>query len=84
VFKEQGHHQPLLVQAYTWPVIQRGRHLVALAPPRCGKTLAYLLPLLQALATPDMYKEILQNGSGVTVLQWINTILYQVECLMSN
>uniref|UniRef100_A0A7S2J2E7 RNA helicase n=1 Tax=Zooxanthella nutricula TaxID=1333877 RepID=A0A7S2J2E7_9DINO len=39
-----GFHQPTIVQAYAWPVLQTGKDLVGVAKTGSGKTLAFLLP----------------------------------------
>jgi len=39
-----GFHQPTIVQAYAWPVLQSGKDLVGVAKTGSGKTLAFLLP----------------------------------------
>ncbi|XP_052816086.1 uncharacterized protein LOC128242797 [Mya arenaria] len=71
-FEDQDFRSPQLVQSYSWPIIVRGRHLVALSPPSTGKTLAYLFPLLSALTVTSHYDEIRKNGSGafVVILTW--------------
>ncbi|CAH1269741.1 TDRD12 [Branchiostoma lanceolatum] len=54
---------PSKVQAYCWPAIMRGRDLVAMAPAKMGKTLAYLLPLMTQLAQTAGF-EGLPEGNG--------------------
>jgi len=39
-----GFHQPTIVQAYAWAVLQSGKDLVGVAKTGSGKTLAFLLP----------------------------------------
>eukprot|EP00058_Branchiostoma_floridae_P027021 XP_002612512.1 hypothetical protein BRAFLDRAFT_120982 [Branchiostoma floridae] len=69
---------PSKVQAYCWPAIMRGRDLVAMAPAKMGKTLAYLLPLMTQLAqTAGM--EGLPEGNGprsIILCPYWNTARY--------
>ena len=51
VLKKQGIENPMPVQAAVIPKILGGGNLVAQAPTGTGKTLAYLLPVLQGLDT---------------------------------
>ncbi|XP_066290762.1 uncharacterized protein [Branchiostoma lanceolatum] len=59
----QNFPAPSKVQAYCWPAIMRGRDLVAMAPAKMGKTLAYLLPLMTQLAQTAGF-EGLPEGNG--------------------
>ena len=47
------------IQKLTWQAALQGKDLVAVAPPRSGKTLAYLLPGIH---------QVLQNGIGMLIL----------------
>ena len=49
VMEKQGMNDPTAIQQWVIPKILQGIHLVGQAPTGTGKTLAYLLPLLQML-----------------------------------
>ncbi|XP_074645053.1 uncharacterized protein LOC141901607 [Tubulanus polymorphus] len=49
---------PMKIQAYTWPAILRGSHVVGIAPSGTGKTLAYLVPLLSQLIQKSLYEQL--------------------------
>ncbi|WAR11688.1 TDRD1-like protein [Mya arenaria] len=92
-FEDQDFRSPQLVQSYSWPIIVRGRHLVALSPPSTGKTLAYLFPLLSALTVTSHYDEIRKNGSGVVddadvvlekFIPEMNYIIKEYDLLINN
>ncbi|KAK7504577.1 hypothetical protein BaRGS_00004063, partial [Batillaria attramentaria] len=57
---------PYAIQAHSWPSILRGRHVVGIAPPRGGKTLAYLPALLTQLTECNYLS--LPKGSGPKAL----------------
>jgi len=46
-----GLEGPTQVQQYLWPLAMLGQDAVAIAPPRSGKTLAYLLPTFSRMLT---------------------------------
>jgi ATP-dependent RNA helicase RhlE len=48
-----GFHRPTEVQARAWPLAHRGQSVLLTAPTGTGKTLAYLLPVLQQLKAED-------------------------------
>ncbi|XP_023931429.1 uncharacterized protein LOC106159305 [Lingula anatina] len=58
---------PILVQAYIWRPMMRARHVVAVSPPRSGKTLAYLLPVISHILQRDTYKDV-PAGNGPLAL----------------
>lgn len=43
-FSKQGFEQPTPIQAYSWPIISKGRDLIGIAETGSGKTLAYGIP----------------------------------------
>ena len=49
---------PTRIQAYAWPAIMRGQYTVLVGPPRSGKTLSYIVPIVSFMLTPDMYSEV--------------------------
>ncbi|KAL4234120.1 hypothetical protein ACF0H5_005773 [Mactra antiquata] len=53
-----------LAQAFSWPAVTRGRHVVTISPQDSGKTLAYLCPLVSALCDPKVYHQVARNGKG--------------------
>lgn len=55
---------PRAIEAHCWPAILRCRHVVGIAPPKHGKTLAYLPALLSQLTLTDYLS--LPTGSGVS------------------
>ncbi|XP_052233874.1 putative ATP-dependent RNA helicase TDRD12 isoform X2 [Dreissena polymorpha] len=67
-FEQYGFAAPTIVQAYSWPIVRKGRHLVMISPSGTGKTLAYLYPLLDYLSVPERYREIRKNGMGAFVI----------------
>jgi len=44
--RKEGYVEPTAVQAVAWPLIRVGRDLVTIAETGCGKTLAYILPMV--------------------------------------
>ena len=48
---EFGIYEPTTVQADVIPAILEGRDIFAIAPTRCGKTMSYVLPLLDIINT---------------------------------
>ncbi|KAG8224956.1 hypothetical protein J437_LFUL005664 [Ladona fulva] len=58
---------PMRIQTYAWPALMRGHDLVMVNPPRSGKTLGYLVPLLGFMLSPELYSE-LPAGNGPLVL----------------
>lgn len=49
---------PKRIQTYAWPAIMRGQDTVLVGPPRSGKTVAYVVPLVSFMLTPDVYSEV--------------------------
>lgn len=49
-----GHHEPMPIQAATWPAAVAGKDVQGVAEPGSGKTLAYLMPVLASLAQQQM------------------------------
>jgi superfamily II DNA/RNA helicase len=49
---------PMRIQIYAWPAIMRGQYTVLVGPPRSGKTVAYIIPLVSFMLTPDVYSEV--------------------------
>ena len=56
---------PQVVQAYSWPAIRQGKHVIAIAPEKTGKTLTYLCPLITSLTHQALYKDV-GPGNGVS------------------
>ena len=61
-----GFEAPTAVQAYAWPYISEGRNVVMVSPTSTGKTLAYLLPLLLAVADDSVYSDLKQWTCGAS------------------
>ncbi|KAL3859121.1 hypothetical protein ACJMK2_009353 [Sinanodonta woodiana] len=60
---------PTLVQAYTWPPICRGRHVIAVSPVNTGKTIAYLAPMVSYVMKIDLYESLpKENGPYIIIL----------------
>ena len=57
---KQGYDAPTPIQAQAWPIVVRGKDIVAVAKTGSGKTCAFLLPALRrinetgAVAAPEM------------------------------
>ena len=51
-----------------WPTLLKGHSMVAVARPRRGKTLGYLLPLLQSLLTSTDYPTPPDEGPLAVIL----------------
>lgn len=49
---------PMRIQTYAWPAIMRGQYTVLVGPPQSGKTLAYIIPVISFMLTPDFYSEV--------------------------
>ena len=47
----RGFRVPTNAQKYGWPYIHSGEDVTLISPPRTGKTLAYLLPVLTKIGT---------------------------------
>ncbi|XP_046403020.1 uncharacterized protein LOC124168773 [Ischnura elegans] len=61
------YRDPMRIQTYAWPALMRGHNLIMVNPPRSGKTLGYLLPLISFMLSPDLYNEV-PKGNGPMVL----------------
>jgi len=62
---ECGHGEPTPIQAQTIPVLLAGRDVIASAPTGTGKTAAFILPALQALAHQKDRPAGKRRGAGV-------------------
>jgi superfamily II DNA/RNA helicase len=51
--KKQGLVRPTLIQERSWPLVMAGDNLFALSKTGTGKTLAYLLPVLEKMAQQE-------------------------------
>lgn len=49
---------PMRIQAYAWPLILRGSSTVMVSPPHSGKTLGYIIPLVNFMLDKDLYSEV--------------------------
>ncbi|XP_046549507.1 uncharacterized protein LOC124259410 isoform X2 [Haliotis rubra] len=68
-FLKKEFNSPMTIQAYCWPAVRRGRHVIGISPPGTGKTLAYLLPLLSQLFDSAPYMQIpVGNGPFALIL----------------
>ncbi|XP_067651475.1 uncharacterized protein [Haliotis asinina] len=68
-FMKKKFKSPMTIQAYCWPAVRRGRHVIGISPPGTGKTLAYLLPLLSQLFDSAPYMQIpVGNGPFALIL----------------
>lgn len=77
-FAALGYAQPFPVQAQAIPAALAGRDLVVQAPTGSGKTVAFLAPILRALARPDAPPRV---GNGIRALVLVPTreLAAQVE-----
>ncbi|XP_038070422.1 uncharacterized protein LOC119739516 [Patiria miniata] len=62
-----GFPSPSDIQAYSWPIILRGRDMVGISSPGTGKSLAFLLPLITQSLQPSTYSS-LPPGNGPLVI----------------
>ncbi|XP_067007566.2 putative ATP-dependent RNA helicase TDRD12 isoform X2 [Anabrus simplex] len=62
-----GFNDPMRIQKYVWPLILRGGNVVMVSPPRSGKTLAYMAPLVGFMLQKDSYID-LPKGCGPLIL----------------
>lgn len=64
-----GLSRPSRTQSVLWPVVMNNRNVLAVAPPRSGRTLAYLVPLVSRLLTEERdYQALPSSGGGPLVL----------------
>lgn len=63
-----GFRRPSRTQSVLWPVVMNNRNVLAVAPPRSGRTLAYLVPLVSRLLTEKEYWIMSNSGGGPLVL----------------
>ncbi|XP_071092344.1 putative ATP-dependent RNA helicase TDRD12 [Haliotis cracherodii] len=68
-FLKKKFTSPMTIQAYCWPAVRRGRHVIGISPPGTGKTLAYLLLLLTQLSESKPYMPVpVGNGPYALIL----------------
>lgn len=63
--REMGIHSPTPIQARAIPVLLGGKDLVAQSQTGTGKTLAFLLPLLENIAADKAYTQALIDRKSV-------------------
>ena len=82
-FKNDGIDSPSPVQLESIPAILQGRHAVLQSGTGTGKTLAYLLPLLQRLEDPATGRVVVMTAATELAMQIARTAAeYKVEALM--
>src|SRR5215210_3262312 len=69
--EERDHHTPTPIQEQVIPAVLAGRDVLGIAETGSGKTAAYVLPLLDRLAT--------QTGLHTLVVVPTRELAYQVE-----
>ncbi|PSN55645.1 hypothetical protein C0J52_21816 [Blattella germanica] len=62
-----GIEAPSRIQMYSWPAIMRNNSTVLVGPPKTGKSLGYIVPMLSLLICPESYSEV-RSGNGPLVL----------------
>ncbi|KDQ54901.1 hypothetical protein JAAARDRAFT_134603 [Jaapia argillacea MUCL 33604] len=81
---KNGYTHPTGIQSYGIPILLESRDLAAISPTGTGKTLAYVLPILQSLGAPSSSSKS-NAGSGVRALILAPTreLAHQIhnECL---
>jgi ATP-dependent RNA helicase DDX5/DBP2 len=63
-FESLGFTEPTPIQALAWPVVLRGRDLIAIAETGSGKTYAYALPAIMHAATSHLPGDADGNRAG--------------------
>jgi superfamily II DNA/RNA helicase len=54
----------MCIQTYAWPAIMRGQYTILVGPPRSGKTVGYIIPLVSFMLTTDVYSEVSSLKKG--------------------
>ncbi|XP_012284583.1 putative ATP-dependent RNA helicase TDRD12 isoform X2 [Orussus abietinus] len=57
--------KPLSIQSYVWPAIMSGLDVVAIGPPKSGKTMAYVAPVASTITTYKLAK--MYNGCQILI-----------------
>lgn len=55
---------PTIIQSHLWPAILRGRSCVSIGLKNSGKSLGYIIPILNQLGQIENYSD-LPDGAGV-------------------
>jgi hypothetical protein len=69
---------PMRIQTYAWPAIMRGQYTVLVGPPQSGKTLAYIIPVVSLMLTPDFCSEV-----STTILVGVKWLLKH-QCMFKS
>lgn len=60
--------KPTQLQMYTWQIVSSLQHdVVGIGPPKEGKTLSYLVPLIGMLEGAELYRQLPRFGIGVSL-----------------
>ncbi|XP_064641374.1 uncharacterized protein LOC135496154 isoform X2 [Lineus longissimus] len=74
---------PTKIQSWCWPAILRGLNVIGIAPPRRGKTLAYMAPLATLILQKDSYTELPSGNGPIAVIlagSWKSAMLIFDHC----
>lgn len=71
-WNKSGFHSPTTIQKQAIPLIEQGKDVIAEAPTGTGKTLAYLLPLLQNIDLDHVHPQVLILASSHELVMQIH------------
>ncbi|XP_032782601.2 putative ATP-dependent RNA helicase TDRD12 isoform X1 [Daphnia magna] len=78
-----GFEKPKTIQAYVWDAILRGHNVAYISGARGGKTLGYLIPILNNLLDPSEYSEVPEGCSPLAIVicsSWENAEMVHYYC----
>ncbi|XP_057379935.1 putative ATP-dependent RNA helicase TDRD12 isoform X2 [Daphnia carinata] len=78
-----GFEKPKTTQAYVWDAILRGHNVAYISGARGGKTLGYLIPILNNLLDPSEYSEVPEGCSPLAIVicsSWENAEMVHYYC----
>jgi len=75
--KDAGFPGPSQIQAYCWPLGNRGKDIIGIAATGSGKTLAFLLPAFSYMLDENHRPE--RDGPGLLVLSPTRELAQQIE-----